>query len=232
MALPRMNFTGRAALDAAAQVQPLVTLMIYEHAVVLRKHTPGEGMAEYPVDPSQIAQALATKAVFRTGLLSKNTLFVGENGIRRFVIEYRPAQLTGLWLEGDDNPLRVPLPPLVMMRTVSGDRNVHYRVYALRGRPRSERARLYNAPLPHVDGGVCWGSVATPGPDELAGTTLTEDWRNFLGSRFGSHSVAGKSKQYRKDIREQYYGLIGKSVYPMDDLIPTSQRLSDLMKVE
>jgi hypothetical protein len=232
MALPQISFSGPAVLAAATQVQPRVTLLVYDHAVILRKETGNGGMAEYPVDPSQIAQALAAKATFSTGFLSRNTLFVGESGLRRKVIEYRPAQLTGIWLEGAENPLRVPLPPLVMVRTTIGDQNAQYQVYAVRGRPASGRVRLYVAPLPHVSGGVCWGSVAKPGAEALSGISLAEDWRQFLGSRFGNHTVQGKSKTRDKDIRQMYYDLVGKDAYPLHDLIPANRKLDDLMKVD
>jgi hypothetical protein len=231
MALVQTNFSGQNALKAAEQVQPLVSLFVYEHAVILRKDASSGGFEEYPVDPTQIAKALASKAVFSTGLLSRNTLYVGESGVRRRVIEYRPAQITGIWLEGVDNPLRVPLPPLVMARSTNGT-NIEYQIFAVRGRPASGRVKLYYAPLPHVRGGVCWGSVARPGDESLSGVTLKEDWRNFLGSRFGNHSVDEKSKSRRKDIRQKYYDLIGQAIYPLDDLIPAKWTLSDLMKVE
>lgn len=217
------SFDGTAALLAADQVRPLMTLTVYKHAVIMRKDLDGAGAVEYPVDPSQLAQALAAKASFSTGFLDGNTLFVGQSGSERTVIEYREAQITGLWLEGMEDPLRVPLPPLIMARTTTADRSPTYRVYAVKQRPQSPKERLYWAPLPHVNEGVCWGTVAHPSAAALKSSSLNEDWTQFLGSRFGNHSVSGKSKSHKGDVRSWYFELAGRPDYPLDDLIPAKK---------
>jgi hypothetical protein len=232
MALPQNNFNGHAALQAAAQVRPLLTLTIYNHAVILRREEGDGGAVEYPVDPSEMANALAAKAKFSTGFLTPNTLFVGQDGSERTVIEFRPAQVTGIWLEGSEDALRVPLPPLVMVRTTRAHASPAYQVYAVKRKPKSPKEPLFWAPLPHVQGGVCWGTVALPSPDSLKGSSLSEDWGQFLGSRFGNHTVDGKSKSHKGDVRTLYYALQNEMSYPLGDLVKAGKKtLADLMKV-
>lgn len=235
MVLPPLTFTGRQSLAIADQVKPICVLTVYNHAVMLRKEGDG-GYTEYPVDPAMIAEALAAKATLSTGLLTPNTLWVGETGLDRAVIEYRPAQVTGLWLEGSDVPLRIPLPPLVMVRRTRSFQNPQYELYAMLERPQSDEVLLYLAPLPHVDGGVCWGTVERPSESALRQNSLVEDWRNFLGSRFGNHSVTNKSKRHPDDLRKLYFEIEGQPEYPLDDLIPYRQgswekQLKDLFTV-
>ena len=92
------------------------------YGVLLRKRE-GDAITEYPVDPGQIALALAAKVTFDTGLLSEDTLLVRQDGVKRLVVEYRRPQKTGIYLEGSDAPLRVPLPPLLLIRTTTEDKN-------------------------------------------------------------------------------------------------------------
>lgn len=85
---------------------------------MLRK-TEGELTQEFPVDPAQIALALAAKVTFDTGLLDGNTLLVRQEGVKRTVVEYRPPQKTGTFLEGAETALRVPLLPLILIRVMT-----------------------------------------------------------------------------------------------------------------
>ena len=83
----------------------------------------GDAITEYAVDPAQVAVALAAKVTFDTGLLSGDTLLVRTEGVRKTVVEYRKAQKTGVYLDGSETALRVPLPGLLMIRTTNEDRN-------------------------------------------------------------------------------------------------------------
>ena len=75
-------------------------------------------------------------------------------------------------------------------------------------------------------GAVCWGTVAQPSAKSLAGTSLKEDWRQFLGSRFGNHNVEGKSQRHQGDIRSFYFALTGEALYPLDDLVPFNREVN------
>lgn len=228
MTLP---FYGEKALEVAQEIEPQLVLTFYKHAIMMRKGV-GGGLTEYPIDPAALAPLLAGKIEFSTGLLSANTLYVGQSGAVRKVVEFRPAEVTGIWLDGSDAPMRLPLPPLVMVRTTTDGRSPQYRVYAVMKRPESLDEALYHAPLPNVgNGGVCWGTVAQPTAEELGGTSLASDWKQFLGSRFGNHTVEGKSKKYRKDLRKLYMTLEGQDSYPLDDLIKIGKNtIGDLLK--
>lgn len=188
----------------------------------------GDLVTEYPVDPAQIAVALAAKVCFDTGLLAGDTLLVRQNGTRRTVVGYRPSSRTGLFLEGTEEPLRVPLPSLVMIRTMVGDQAPTTRVFAVKTRPASLDVPLFHTPLPNVfgSGAVCWGTV--PRAD---GTDLSEEWGRLLGSPFGSHAVTDKSKRQPDDIRHLLLDLAQRSVktYPKRDLIPAQRTLVQLL---
>ena len=142
-------------------------------------------------------------------------------------MEWRPPQITGIWLEGVEDALRAPLPGLLMIRK-SLPNKVDYRVFACKERPVAINAALFRAPLPNVgDGGVCWGTVTKVSKAALAGNDLKEDWQHLLGSPFTGHNVDGKSRKYKKDIRLALTGLVGCESYPLEDLVDAKRTLAE-----
>src|SRR5690606_37837913 len=137
----------------------------------------------FPVDPAQVASALAAKITFDTGLLDGSTLVVRQDGVKKTVAGYRPPQKTGLFFEGAETALRVPLPGLVMIRTTAAGRPPHYEVYAVKQRPASLDTPLFHAPLPNVfnSGAICWGTVPRLSETALSSTALANDWTMLLG---------------------------------------------------
>jgi hypothetical protein len=219
-------------LTAALQEQPSLTLEFFTYGVLLRKRE-GETTVEYPVDPAQIALALAAKVTFDTGLLKEETLLVRQDGVKRLVVEYRSPRKTGLYLDGSDAPLRVPLPPLLLIRTTTEDKNPQYQGYAVKSRPTTLDTPLFHAPLPNVfgSGSICWGSVQRVTDAALQHNSLTEDWNQLLGSPFGDHACSGKSRVFPHDIREQLIHLEHRKarVYPKSDLIPVKRTLAQAL---
>ena len=199
---------------------------------MLRK-TEGERVTEYPVDPAQVASALAAKLTFDTGLLDSHTLLVRQDGVKKTIAGYRPPQKTGLFIDGAEAALRVPLPGLVMIRTTAAGRSPHYEVYAVKHRPGSLDTPLFHAPLPNVfnSGAICWGTVPRLSDTTLVSTTLASDWTMLLGSAFGDHAVSGKSKREPNDIRKLLIALEAKKAraYPKGDLIPVRKTLAQLL---
>jgi len=212
--------------------QPSLVLSFYTFGVLLRKQD-GECVSEYPVEPAQVAAALSAKTCFDTGLLTENTLLVRQEGIKKTVIEYRPPSKIGVYLEGSETALRVPLPPLVLIRVTMEGGSPQYGLYALKKRPADLSEPLFNAPLPNVfnSGAICWGSVKRVSDTGLTSTTLSEDWMMLLGSPFGDHAVSGKSKSQPFDIRKKLIELEGKKarVYPKSDLIPVKKTLAQVL---
>jgi hypothetical protein len=210
---------------------PSIVLSLYSYGMLLKK-CDGERISEYAVDPAQVATLLAAKTTFETGLLNGDTLFMRQEGIKRTVVEYRKPQMTGLFLEGSETALRVPLPGLVLIRSVSEGNQPKYAVYAVKKRPASLEAVLFNAPLPNIysSGGICWGTV--PKAATLARTTLAGDWAMLLGSPFGNHAAGGKSKAFPQDIRQQWLALEAskKRRYPTRDLIEARVTLSQVLE--
>lgn len=218
-----------AALTTALNEEPSLRLEFYSYGVILRKRT-DVGFTEYPVSPEQVALALAAKVTFDTGLMSADTLYVRTEGVKQTVIEYRRSQKTGLFLEGSDEPVRVPLPPLLLVRTTVENRTPTYAVYAVKRRPITLDEKLYHAPLPNVFSGasVCWGTVRQA---EATGCDLSADWATLLGSRFGDHATGGKSTRFPRDIRKLYIEMerAGTRVYPRGDLVETRKTMADLI---
>lgn len=199
---------------------------------MLRK-TDGEQTTEYPIDPAQVALALAAKVTFDTGLLGGNTLLVRQDGVKRTVVEYRPPQKTGLFLDGSEAALRVPLPALVMIRVTAEDKAPVYGVYAVKRRPETLDIPLFHAPLPNVfgSGAICWGTVQRVTDSSLQSAGLAEDWTMLLGSSFGDHAVGGKSKRHKQDIRKLLIDLEARKArrYPTGDLIPVKKTLAQVL---
>jgi len=217
-------------LQTALQELPQLTLNFYSYGILMRKAVGDGTYTEYPVDAGHIAQALAAKVRFDTGLLNEDVLLIRREGVREIIVSYRRPQKTGLWLEGSDEPLRVPLPGLILIRTCQAD-TPQYQLYAVKRRPKTLIAPLYHAPLPNVfsSGSICWGSV----PQALSkGPSLTADWERLLGSPFGSHAVGGKSQQQRQDIRTLLLkiGAENKRIYPTGDLIALDKTLDQVIK--
>lgn len=201
------------AFEQALAEPPRLVLSFYSYGVLMRK-CEGDQRQEYAIDPAQLVKAIAPEMVFDTGLLHPDILLIRQKGVSRLVVGYRPPQMTGIWLEGSEAPLRVPLPGLVMFRITKEERNPSYSVYAVKKRPASMDEPLYRAPLPNIytGGSVCWGTVPTTLDDTLQG-----DWQKLLGSPFGSHSVYGKSKKFQNDVRQRLMKLHTR--YPLSDLI-------------
>ncbi len=214
------------------QEQPSLILSFYSYGVMLHKRD-GDAVVEYPVDPAQIAVALAAKVTFDTGLLVADTLLVRQDGLKKLVVEYRAPSKTGLFLDGSETALRVPLPPLLMIRTTVEDKNPQYQVYAVKERPTTLDIPLFYAPVPNVfhSGSICWGSVRRVTDASLQGNSLSEDWATLLGSSFGSHSVNGKSKSHPADIRQKLIALDQRKarVYPLSDLLPVKRTLAQVL---
>ncbi len=209
-----------------------MVLSFYSYGLMLRKQD-GERVSEYPVDPAQVAIALAAKVSFDTGVLSGNTILYRHEGVKKMVVEYRPPGKTGVFLEGSETALRIPLPGLLLIRMTNEDQRPQYQVYAVKQRPTSLDASLFQCPLPNVftSGSICWGSVPVVSEETLRGVSLMEDWQHFFGSPFGDHAVSGKSKSHPTDIRPRLIELEQRKarVYPTRDLIPVKRTLEQVL---
>ncbi|MCC6567522.1 MAG: hypothetical protein IT298_17330 [Chloroflexi bacterium] len=220
------------ALKTALTEQPSLTLSFYSFGLMLRR-ADGETVTEYPVDPAQVAVALAAKVSFDTGLLGGNTLLVRQDGVKKTVVEYRPPGKTGLFLDGSDTALRLPLPGLILIRTTAEGKTPQYAVYAVKRRPEARDTPLFHAPLPNVfgSGAICWGTVPRVDATAQRDSSLAADWTMLLGSVFGDHAVGGKSKREPRDIRKLFIDLEARKArrYPTGDLIPVKKTLAQVL---
>jgi PRTRC genetic system protein B len=225
------DLTGRA-LTAALTEPPSLVLSFYSYGVMLRKQE-GELTQEYPIDPAQVALALAAKVTFDTGFLDGNTLLVRQDGVKKTIVEYRPPQKTGIFLDDAEMALRVPLPGLVMIRVTASQQAPQYGLFAVKRRPQTLDVPLFHAPLPNVfgSGAICWGTVQRVEDAALRGSSLAHDWSMLIGSSFGSHACSGKSRSHPQDIRAKLVALEAQKAkrYPVSDLIPLKKTLAHLL---
>lgn len=200
---------------------PLLSIEFYDFGTILRKRTES-GQVSYAVRPSQIAAALADKVGIETGLLPEGNLYYAQEGIKTIVIEYRKPQRTGIWVEGREEPYRIPMPGLILARSLRSD-IPHYLIFAAKRRPTSLDDPLYVSVLPNTYGGgdICWGTVERARLDGAVPANLRFDWNLMLGAAFNNHAVSGKSKEHKNDIRKMYDALDSSRArrYPMDDLV-------------
>ncbi len=219
-------------MTAALQERPSLSLEFYSYGILLRKFS-GDTIQEYQVDPQHVATALAAKITFDTGLMTDEILLVRQEGVKKTVVGYRAAQKTGLYLEGSETALRVPLPAMILIRQSTEGQQPQYMVYATKSRPKTLNVALFHAPLPNVftSGSICWGSVRRVAETVLQGSSLENDWTMLLGSPFGDHAVSGKSKAHSRDIRQALIALEARKarVYPTTDLIPLNKTLAQVL---
>src|SRR5579871_2218252 len=102
-------YDGLNAISHAIQVQPSLVLSFYPYGIIMRRTVQGGGFTEYAVSAAQLATVLAARVQFETGFLTGNTLYVGTEGMRKVVAEYREPQRTALYLEAAETALVVPL---------------------------------------------------------------------------------------------------------------------------
>lgn len=219
-------------LEDAIREQPALSLDFYSYGIMLRKRD-GDRQTEYPVDPAQVATVLAAKITLDTGILSDDTLLVRQEGVKKTVVGYRKGRWTGVYLEETADAMRLPLPPLVMIRTTRDNRDPTYTVYAVKHKPQSLDLELFHAPLPNVfnSGSICWGSVPQVSEEALTGSSLAADFAMLLGSAFGNHACTGKSRAFPQDIRQQLILLDKRAArrYPTSDLVSAKRTLGQVL---
>ena len=129
--------------------------------------------------------------------------------------------------------MRVVLPPLVLIRITTENKNPQYHVFAVKERPAALDIPLFHAPLPNVynSGDICWGSVRRVDDRALQTNSLAGAWSALLGSPFGDHMVSGKSRSEPRDIRRKLLELESRHarVYPKSDLVAVKRTLAQAL---
>lgn len=181
--------------------EPLVALAFYEGGVILQKLVDGGGVTAFPVDPLRLQEAFSEFS-FSTPILPADVLCWGTREQGETVAWWRPPHQETLFVEVEDSirQWRVPLPGLVV---VAGKGSLS--VCALKGaeRPLAE-SQVYSAPFPNTLGNSGYGSVCLGSarlPKEVHVDAHNAVWETYIGSTFGSHSVAGKSLSCPDDVR-------------------------------
>jgi hypothetical protein len=214
------------------KAKPILELLFYSYGIV-RRHNTERGSTETIVAPADLAKAINSRPHnWETGLLTPNTLYMGEIANTLIVVEYRKPQYTGIWLEDTAEPVRVPMPGLILIRLMARKDKPDYKVFAVKRRLHSMNQKLYVSPLPNTftHGGICWGSVPQPNPDDMGVVDLAADWKMLLGSPFNNHAVGGKSKKHRSDVRKLLFELQKAEKYPLNDLVEAGTTLAMVLK--
>lgn len=205
----------------------LATLTFTRTGIYLCKHLLGGAMTEYAIDPQQLTDLFSVKEppppppLNSTGIILPSTVCVVMRGAAKVIVDYRPPQMTGIWMDDNPQPLRIPLPGLLLINKQTRTTN-KYLMFAVKKRPITTNCDLYEPPLVHVGhGGLCWGNVTIP--EEDSPNSLANAWNAFLGTPFTNHNVTGKSrrKKYANDIRALLIDLDKRKAkrYPVSDLV-------------
>jgi PRTRC genetic system protein B len=213
-------------LDDCGTQEMLMRLDIFSESIFRTIYEGGQPVAYDEISPLALAQALAGVEA-TTGILPHDTIFCHYSGHEYYLAIYLPPERHSLHLDGEEQSLEIPLPPLVFV-----GRALTYRVFALAddGWP-GERTPLYRAPFPNVfpDGLICAGSVRFPGCHP---NTIHQAAALFLESHFNRDLAGGKSQTHPKGVIALWQELVEKSadVYPLEDLVPVGIALGELLK--
>jgi PRTRC genetic system protein B len=211
--------TAGLSYEAGAPRQTLhARLDIFSESIVLTRYDDGTPQSTYEVAPESIASAFSGVPM-ATGILPEGCIYYAKDPEEHLAI-FIPAHRRKLWVTGlleDDKPtlFHIPLPPLVFR-----GRGKTYSIYAVKERPTSKHAQLYNAPFPnvHANGGICSGSVRFP---ECSPETIHDAAELFFRSEFNQDLADGKSLNVEGSVIALWNELDGDGVeeYPLDDLV-------------
>jgi hypothetical protein len=225
--------SSMSALGSLLAQPPQLSLHVYSYGLVMETFENGAS-SRYPVSPEVVARTMGQNFRVSTGLIATDILAINQGSLETQIVHYRKPQMTGIWLDGSDEPLRVPMPGLILVYTFWSSQN-DCSLFAVKRKPRSLKEPLYHAPLPNVyaNGSICWGNVKHPTAAITSQgiLTMTGVWQQLLGSPFGNHSVSGKSASAKEDIRKQLIKLDGEKLrkYPAIDLVKSNTVLKTIV---
>lgn len=202
-----------------------IRLDFFEDFVLLSKFSGGQVTQQYPVDPAEVAAALAGLSL-NSGLLPRETLFWSKlHGQERLGI-YLPPQVWPVTVRGETLAWRVPLPGLIFV-----GHEYDYSVWAVSERPTDHATPLYLAPCPNVHPeGVCRGNAPFP---RASAATIWQAVDIFFSSRFNRDLSNQKSQAFPDCILDQWQVLheAETETYPVEDMIQTNLTLGRLINV-
>jgi PRTRC genetic system protein B len=203
---------------------PRVTLTLTDETIWLTRHDRcGAAAATYPVSMVEVSNAF-NRFGARTGLLPADALFWSSiAGSLRLGIWLNPAiRALRIGRGKKVETLRVPLPGLVFV-----GQGKQYSIYAAQKRPMTDRAQLYQAPLPnvHQNGSICAGNVQFPA---ASGETIGQAVEMFFESLFNYDLADGKLRN-DANLITFLRGLRKARAFPIDRLAPSPVTLREVM---
>lgn len=208
----------------------LATIHVFDEAIHYTRYgKDGQVERAHQVSPEDLVGALSGTPI-STGLLPRDCLFYGRAGGEERIAIFLPPLVRSLTVAVEDERrvYEVPCPPLVFL-----GHGVRYQIFAVKQRPGRDD-RLYKAPFPnaHYDGLQQSGLICRGDADFPACTTATihQAAKAFFASDFNDHLTGGKS-QAGTDVLDLWQQLHddGAQEWPLDDLVPTTHLLSDLI---
>ncbi|MCB2160591.1 prokaryotic E2 ligase family D protein [bacterium] len=191
----------------------------------------GDRRRAFFADPQKLMELIAKglgEAIPKRTLVIPPGLFATDN--HDFAVWIRPAGIAKLFVrfgESDKTPLKVPLPPLALKASRSGQQHV----MALKTDHPTLNDRLYLAPFPnHSSGNVCMASGDRQETSKSWLQSMQANFDIYFSSIFSGHTVSGKSKKHPADVRELLADLDGQSSFPMEELIPAEMTLGEFME--
>jgi hypothetical protein len=200
-------------------VQPELPRIEYQAALLfldghyLFLNRTGTGQTSKFVTASDVAAAF-TGSEQDSGWLPAGVVRAGNGPKGKWFVYSTPPQKAEITFEGEEQPITIPLPRLVLLGT-----GAEYHIWALETKHFDSQAKAYHAPFPNVytSGKICWGAN-TPGKADPA--KARKSWNLFFSTPFNAHLDGERSKAHPKDVREQLREVAGKREYPVADLVP------------
>jgi hypothetical protein len=204
--------------DAEVDEDPLrLRLDFHEESVIVHDYAGGVVRTKL-VSALDVAHALAGGLDLTTGLLPREALWWARTPGGMRVAVWREPRVWTIRLRErfDATPrrLRLPMPGLVFVCMPA--RQAPY-VFAAKARPTSLDEQLYHCPAHNVfdSGRVCTGSHGFPADPEKVPEEFFHSFFSVTGD-----TARGKSQQFPDDIGQLWNTLRGRSVYPVEDLVP------------
>lgn len=237
--IPRLHPANLLTLPAAyipddAPRQNLrVRLDLYDEAIFRTVYEAGQAVSYDEVLCLDMGRVFATADMDpQRQLLPPGALWC-YRGQHYHIGIYLPPKVRELYLDGEEQPLRVPLPPLIFC-----GHGTSYSIFALAGDgwPGPE-TQLYHAPFSNVyqgvlamkaeAGDICHGSVEFP---VCAPDTILAAAELFFTSRFNNDLSRNKSRVHESIIGQwRALAAAGLMEYPLGDLVSIEKTLKELL---
>jgi hypothetical protein len=204
---------------------PVLATLYFLDGHYLYKYTDGRGVAHAKFVTAPDLAAAFSGAEQDSGWLPAGVVRAGHGPRGPWFVYSAPAQKVALQIEGEAQPLQVPIPRTVLL----GVGQTYY-LWALAAKVFGPDAAACKAPFPNVysDGRICWGTNLPPAADPQK---ARQAWELFFATPFNRHLVDGKSLATPQDVLLELRTLasVGAHHYLAQDLVTTHRTITQLV---